>query len=479
MALITGRVEKPTSDTIAVSFRNSMADTQDHITYARLGDKGQFELRVPVTEATRADLVYGEAVADLYLDPEAMLDVSFKGKDLPGTIKFKALKAVAGREHQEQIANANTYLADFDTRFVSNYDFQVLPNNIRLYEAPFVAFLDYRTQQEQEFLKSRSADNAFTPEFVRYAAAEIVYSATNDRLAFADLREQMVNSEPRLALSPTYYDFLQKPGLLDDLAAGQNEQYQEFLLNYIHYVAAQNKYKRSDASFFVACYSLATERLHGAPQLLTLARVLQESFRYGHMRQSAAMLANFATVDTQHHYTAGLQAAFDQHQTLAIGAPAPDFALLSATGETVKLSDLKGKLVYLNFWTTTNGLCRNNLASAADLQHRFADKNVVFVNIALDEQETTWRQLVKEQHLPGVQLYAPGGMRAAVATAYHVAAAPTYLLLGEDGTILLNKPKGLGSRATVEELNSSFGKAGDYTAALAMLSPHSAGGGQH
>ena len=37
---------------------------------------------------------------------------------------------------------------------------------------------------------------------------------------------------------------------------------------------------------------------------------------------------------------------------LSIGAKAPDFELKTLTGETVKLSDLKGKKVMLNFWAT-------------------------------------------------------------------------------------------------------------------------------
>jgi hypothetical protein len=47
---------------------------------------------------------------------------------------------------------------------------------------------------------------------------------------------------------------------------------------------------------------------------------------------------------------------------------------------------------------------------------------------------------------------------------------PTYLLIGEDGTILNPKPKRLSSRAAVDEINQSFGKASTYTAAVSQLS---------
>ncbi|WP_179287733.1 hypothetical protein, partial [Enterococcus faecalis] len=133
------------------------------------------------------------------------------------------------------MANANSYLAEFDEQFVSNDGFQVLPDNIQLYEAPFVSFLDYRIKHERNFLEDRAARQSFTIEFYNYAKAEITYSNANDRLTFPDLREQVVSTEGRLTMTPNYYDYLRDPNLLNDQTAVGNEQFQEFLLNYIHY----------------------------------------------------------------------------------------------------------------------------------------------------------------------------------------------------------------------------------------------------
>ncbi|MEJ7662324.1 MAG: thioredoxin-like domain-containing protein [Hymenobacter sp.] len=125
--------------------------------------------------------------------------------------------------------------------------------------------------------------------------------------------------------------------------------------------------------------------------------------------------------------------------------------------------------MYLNFWKSTNGLCLRDLSYAQDLVKRFEGKNIVFVNVALDELELPWRQLVTIKKLPGVQVRVVGGLRSEVAKAYNLSEVPTYMLLGEDGTILNPKPKRLSSRAAVDEINQSFGKAGIYSAAVAQL----------
>lgn len=54
-----------------------------------------------------------------------------------------------------------------------------------------------------------------------------------------------------------------------------------------------------------------------------------------------------------------------------LGAPAPDFALRDADGEIVKLSDLRGKVVFVNFWATWCRPCRDELP---DIQKLYDEK---------------------------------------------------------------------------------------------------------
>ena len=480
-ALLSGRVSSPTTDSIAVSLRENPLDPKERVIRAGLSDRGEFRLVVPLNAATKADLVYGDDVAPLFLDAGTDLDVRFKGEDMAGTLKFKANDVPTGfrakfsngasltdeQRHRQQAANANNYLAEADAEFVENDGFQVLPDNIQLYEAPFLSFIDYRIKHQQDFLDDRSAKQSFTPEFLSYAKAEITYANANDRLTFQDLREQVVNTEGRMKMTDTYYDFLKDPALINDPAAEQSEMYHEFLINYVHHMVAQAKHLRTDADFYPASYALAAKELSGSTRNVVLGRILQESFRFGHVRQSAAMLANYKTLDPKNKYYPTLKLDYDAHKSFAIGAPAPDFKLVTATGDSVHLHDFLGKLVYLNFWKSTNGLCLRDLSYAQDLIRKFETKNIVFINIALDENEQAWRQLVTVKRMPGVQVRAAsGGLRSTLAHAYALQEVPAYFLVGEDGTFLNTKPKRLSSRAAVDEINQSFGKAGTYTSAL-------------
>ena len=480
-AVLVGRISGPTTDSIAVSLRENPLDPKDKLVRVPVNDKGDFKLIIPLFGPTKADLVYGDDVAPLFLDAGTDLDVRFKGNDMSTTIKFKANDVPTGlgtklrngsnlneqQRHRQQAANANNYLSEFDAQFVENDGFQVLPDNIQLYEAPFLSFLEYRRKHEFEFLDDHAAKQSFTQEFYNYARAEVVYSYANDKLTFQDLREQVVNTEGRLKMAPDYYNFLREPGILNEPNAAQSELYHEFLLNYVHFAVAQDKHQRADPDFYPACYALGVKKLGGPTRAIILGRILQESFRFGHVKQSAAMLADFRNYDSRNTYYPTLLSDFDRHKDFAIGAPAPDFKLTSATGDTIHLHDFAGKLVYLNFWKSTNGLCLRDLAYAQELMRKFEGKNIVFVNVALDENEQAWKSLVNIKKLPGVQVRVPGGgLRSATAHAYALQEVPSYFLVGEDGTFLNTKPKRLSSRAAVDEINQSFGKASTYTSAI-------------
>jgi peroxiredoxin len=451
--VLTGKINGKTADSVAVSVREHPLDPKEQLTYAVVNDKGEFRLALKVAGPTKADLVYGDDVAGLWLEPGTNMDVRFKGEDLATSVKFKG-----------KGAEANTYLADFDEHFVENDGFQVLPDNINLYEPGFLSFLDYRRKEEQKFLKNIEEDQAVSPAFRNYAKAEVAYSYANDRLTFQDLREQVVATEGRLKMSANYYDFLNDPALINNEGALQNESYQEFLLNYVHYAATAAGHKKGDPEFYQVCYNLAKQKLQGPAKAIVLGRVLQESFRFGHVKQSAAMLEDFrSTIDQGNKYFPVLKADFDAHKDFAIGSPAPDFKLVSANGDTVSLQSFRGKLVYLNFWRTTSGLSLRDLPYAQELAKKFNGQNIAFVNIALDDNEPAWKQLVVSKKLTGTHLRAPGGQRGPLAKAYMLQEVPAYFLIAEDGTFLNTKPKRLSSRAAIDEIKESFGKAATYT----------------
>ena len=64
---------------------------------------------------------------------------------------------------------------------------------------------------------------------------------------------------------------------------------------------------------------------------------------------------------------------------------APDFSLKDATGATVKLADLKGKVVLLNFWATWCGPCKVEIPWFIEFQQTYKDRNFTVLGVSMDD----------------------------------------------------------------------------------------------
>jgi peroxiredoxin len=77
--------------------------------------------------------------------------------------------------------------------------------------------------------------------------------------------------------------------------------------------------------------------------------------------------------------------AASQEEGLKVGAKAPDFELKTLTGETVKLSSLKGKKVMLNFWATWCPPCKAEMPEMEKFYMQ-KDKDLEILAVNIDPQ---------------------------------------------------------------------------------------------
>ena len=70
---------------------------------------------------------------------------------------------------------------------------------------------------------------------------------------------------------------------------------------------------------------------------------------------------------------------------LAGNPAAPSFVVRDLEGKTVRLSDLKGKAVVLDFWATWCGPCRASMPHLSQIQERYARQGLVVLGLSLDD----------------------------------------------------------------------------------------------
>jgi thiol-disulfide isomerase/thioredoxin len=89
------------------------------------------------------------------------------------------------------------------------------------------------------------------------------------------------------------------------------------------------------------------------------------------------------------HYLSAPPLDAEQKTLLAwVGAPAPDFTVTNLDGQVIRLSDLKGKRVILNFWATWCGPCRVELPDLIKLRAETSPTNIFILGLSTEDAAT-------------------------------------------------------------------------------------------
>ena len=112
---------------------------------------------------------------------------------------------------------------------------------------------------------------------------------------------------------------------------------------------------------------------------------------------------------------------------------AVEIKLKDVHGNEVRLSDFRGKIVFLNFWTTWCPTCRIEMPSMEKLHQKFKDKDFAMVAIDLQESASQVKAFFKEYKLTFTALLDSTGE---VGTRFRINAIPTTLILDQKGQII-------------------------------------------
>jgi cytochrome c biogenesis protein CcmG, thiol:disulfide interchange protein DsbE len=115
----------------------------------------------------------------------------------------------------------------------------------------------------------------------------------------------------------------------------------------------------------------------------------------------------------------------------AVGHPAPEFALRSATGESISLAALRGRPVVLNFWATWCPPCRAEAPELQSASLRYAGQ-VAVIGVDQSEPASTVQTYTAQQ---GLTYPSPLDENGQVSQAYGVHALPTTFFIDRDGLI--------------------------------------------
>jgi peroxiredoxin len=118
------------------------------------------------------------------------------------------------------------------------------------------------------------------------------------------------------------------------------------------------------------------------------------------------------------------------------GYDAPDIALPSANGDTIRLSSLKGKVVLLDFWASWCGPCRNSNKELTKLYPKYKAKGFEIFGVSIDADRDNWVKAIRKDKINWLQVNDPGDWSAKIVAQWGLYGIPTSYLIDKDGKLI-------------------------------------------
>jgi peroxiredoxin len=115
-----------------------------------------------------------------------------------------------------------------------------------------------------------------------------------------------------------------------------------------------------------------------------------------------------------------------------ISGPAPDFTLKTLSGKNIKLSEMRGTVILLNFWASWCAPCRLEMPLLSELHTKYKDLGFAVLGVNVEEDVNMPRRYIADRPVDFPVLLDNTNK---VSKLYKVIAMPTTVLIDRDGNM--------------------------------------------
>ena len=132
---------------------------------------------------------------------------------------------------------------------------------------------------------------------------------------------------------------------------------------------------------------------------------------------------------------------------------APEISANNPDGKPIKLSDLRGKIVLIDFWASWCAPCRKENPTIVKLYDKYKDKDFTILSVSLDQDMINWRGAIKidglkwPNHISDLK-----GWGSAVISSYNFNAIPYTVLVNKEGKIIGEDLRGIELEQKIAEI---------------------------
>ena len=142
----------------------------------------------------------------------------------------------------------------------------------------------------------------------------------------------------------------------------------------------------------------------------------------------------------------------DDMRSLSIGQVAPEISLPNPNGELIKLSDLRGKYVLIDFWAAWCRPCREENPNVVRLYNQYKEQGFEVFGVSLDRTKEAWVKAIADDNLTWTHVSDLKYFNSEAAATYQINAIPATYLLDAEGKIIGKDLRGASLENKLKEL---------------------------
>lgn len=122
-----------------------------------------------------------------------------------------------------------------------------------------------------------------------------------------------------------------------------------------------------------------------------------------------------------------------------VGDMAPEIIQLTESGDTIKLTDFKGKYVLLNFWSSSCGPCRGDFKWLKKVYHKYHPQGLEIIGVSGDNNKQKWEEAINHDSIPWINISDLKGWKNEAFLLYDIKIIPNKFLINPDGLIIKDR----------------------------------------